>query len=144
MQNYMHSALEISDLAKQTFCPQGNNQRELSKLLSLRRVMCCPECHGVEVSPPHSHHCLLIHPLSTTRRNVSFLHSCCGGKSDVSPGKLSKFTFLKKWSASVRVPPFLQRVLHWKVKVAQLCPTVCDPMDYTVHGLSKDKPKELK
>ena len=22
-----------------------------------------------------------------------------------------------------------------KVKVAQLCPTLCDPMDYTVHGV---------
>ena len=22
-----------------------------------------------------------------------------------------------------------------KVKVAQLCPTFCDPMDYTVHGI---------
>ena len=25
---------------------------------------------------------------------------------------------------------------HWaKLKVAQLCPTLCDPMDYTVHGI---------
>ena len=23
----------------------------------------------------------------------------------------------------------------WKVKVAQLCPTLCDQMDYTVHGI---------
>ena len=23
----------------------------------------------------------------------------------------------------------------WKVKVAQSCPTLCDPMDYTVHGI---------
>ena len=22
-----------------------------------------------------------------------------------------------------------------KVKVAQLCPNLCDPMDYTVHGI---------
>ena len=22
-----------------------------------------------------------------------------------------------------------------KVKVAQLCPTICNPMDYTVHGI---------
>ena len=26
-----------------------------------------------------------------------------------------------------------------KVKVAQLCPTVCDPMDYTVHGILQDR-----
>ena len=25
--------------------------------------------------------------------------------------------------------------LKVKVKVAQLCPTLCDPMDYTVHGI---------
>ena len=27
----------------------------------------------------------------------------------------------------------------WKVKVAQLCPTHCDPMDYTVHGIIQAK-----
>ena len=26
-----------------------------------------------------------------------------------------------------------------KVKVAQLCPTLCDPMDYTVHGILQDR-----
>ena len=25
--------------------------------------------------------------------------------------------------------------LRKKVKVTQLCPTLCDPMDYTVHGI---------
>ena len=25
--------------------------------------------------------------------------------------------------------------MHVKVKVAQLCPTFCNPMDYTVHGI---------
>ena len=44
----------------------------------------------------------------------------------------------------------LSRLLHWqvgflplapseklrlKVKVTRLCPTVCDPVDYTVHGI---------
>ena len=24
---------------------------------------------------------------------------------------------------------------YMKVKVAQSCPTLCDPMDYTVHGI---------
>ena len=24
---------------------------------------------------------------------------------------------------------------HVKVKVAQLCPALCDPVDYTVHGI---------
>ena len=29
----------------------------------------------------------------------------------------------------------LQNLRNKKVKVAQLCPTLCDPMDYTVHGI---------
>ena len=32
----------------------------------------------------------------------------------------------------------ITKVLKWievKVKVAQSCPTLCDPMDYTVHGI---------
>ena len=38
------------------------------------------------------------------------------------------------------VPPalgagFLPTVPPVKVKAAQLCPTLCDPMDYTVHGI---------
>ena len=28
-------------------------------------------------------------------------------------------------------------VICMKVKVAQSCPTLCDPMDYTVHGIFK-------
>ena len=30
---------------------------------------------------------------------------------------------------------FLSIEYKVKVKVAQLCPTLCDPMDYTVHGI---------
>ena len=29
--------------------------------------------------------------------------------------------------------------LKVKVKVAQLCPTLCDPMDFTVHGILQAK-----
>ena len=29
--------------------------------------------------------------------------------------------------------------LVWKVKVAQSCPTLCDPMDYTVHATLQDR-----
>ena len=33
---------------------------------------------------------------------------------------------------------YLSIFLHWsEVKVAQLCPTLCDPIDYTVHGILK-------
>ena len=31
---------------------------------------------------------------------------------------------------------------HMKVKVAQLCPTLCDPMDYTVHGILQVRIRE--
>ena len=27
----------------------------------------------------------------------------------------------------------------WSVKVTQSCPTICDPMDYTVYGILQDK-----
>ena len=29
----------------------------------------------------------------------------------------------------------INKELKMKVKVTQLCPTLCDPMDYTVHGI---------
>ena len=29
----------------------------------------------------------------------------------------------------------MQGLRGMKVKIAQLCPTLCDPMDYTVHGI---------
>ena len=38
------------------------------------------------------------------------------------------------WSA-VHVHTQLTYILGVKVKVTQLCPTLCDPMDYTVHGI---------
>ena len=32
-------------------------------------------------------------------------------------------------------PPGTRLIIRMKVKVAQSCPTLCDPMDYTVHGI---------
>ena len=29
----------------------------------------------------------------------------------------------------------IKYITHVKVKVTQLCPILCDPMDYTVHGI---------
>ena len=34
------------------------------------------------------------------------------------------------------------RYLEVKAKVTQLCPTLCDPMDYTVHGIPKSRKLE--
>ena len=33
------------------------------------------------------------------------------------------------------VPVLAPVILLVKVKVTQSCPTLCDPMDYTVHGI---------
>ena len=39
-------------------------------------------------------------------------------------------------SSWTRNPTFVPCIAKWsEVKVAQLCPTLCDPMDYTVHGI---------
>ena len=38
------------------------------------------------------------------------------------------------WGA-VHIHEQLTYILGVKVKVTQLCPTLCDPMDYTVHGI---------
>ena len=32
-----------------------------------------------------------------------------------------------------------RRPNHWKVKVEELCPTLCDPMDYTVYRILQAK-----
>ena len=39
------------------------------------------------------------------------------------------------WLGSGRENPPLLPVFQVKVKVAQSCPTLCDPMDYTVHEI---------
>ena len=59
------------------------------------------------------------------------LEHCC---PDHLSGKLLK-TFLV--SRSGELPPSCGILHKWKVKVkvAQLCPTLWDPMDYTVHGI---------
>ena len=46
---------------------------------------------------------------------------------------------LEKCCATSLLPPWFQMrnslLFKLKVKVAQSCPTFCDPMDYTVHGI---------
>ena len=41
---------------------------------------------------------------------------------------------LRYWAVKECKCP-LKREKKWKVKVAPLCPTLCDPMDYTIHGI---------
>ena len=44
--------------------------------------------------------------------------------------------FFKKWSCLSTTSYKCGNILgSYEVKVAQLCPTLCNPMDYTVHGI---------
>ena len=54
-----------------------------------------------------------------------------GSILQLEEGYHQDFTMLPLWSWISR----LQNLRNKKVKVAQLCPTLCDPMDYTVHGI---------
>ena len=48
----------------------------------------------------------------------------------VDLGNLKIFLFyLKKWALKILIPSPLE------VKVTQACPTLCDPVDYTAHGI---------
>ena len=44
----------------------------------------------------------------------------------------SQILWEKYWKSSVKKVVFKKKV---KVKVTQSCDTVCDPMDYTIHGI---------
>ena len=60
------------------------------------------------------------------------------GKRDISNMKLWNVYFGTVYRERGRRCDFLQITdPHHKVKVktAQLCPTLCNPMDYTVHGI---------
>ena len=54
---------------------------------------------------------------------------------------LSREALLYHVTIPSRIRPYLptyfclSSIYHMKVKVAQLCLTLCDPMDYTVHGI---------
>ena len=54
---------------------------------------------------------------------------------------LSREALLYHVTIPLRIRPYLptyfcsSSIYHMKVKVAQLCLTLCDPMDYTVHGV---------
>ena len=52
------------------------------------------------------------------------------------PGRLQSIGLQRvgrDWGTSLSLSPVLERKV--KVKLAQLCPTLCDPMDYIIHGL---------
>ena len=48
-------------------------------------------------------------------------------------GQNSYLSFIETWPSWLNSP--IWGWLKVKVKVAQSCPTLCDPMDYTVHGI---------
>ena len=79
---------------------------------------------------PSSHSLLLV--LDTLMTSIP------GPSLLLSSGNLSAGTHLLLGKGRIWVP---SRTIYWihrkklKFKVAQLCPTLCYPMDYTVHGI---------
>ena len=64
--------------------------------------------------------------------------STCNAGDLSSIPELGRISMRRSWGASRR--PGKHTPTHYstgkvKVKVAQLCLTLCDPMDYTVHGI---------
>ena len=61
----------------------------------------------------------------------------------LSPWLFSSFLRLSTlWLISMSLlehVPLTACLLNQKVRVAQLCPTLWDPMDYTVHGILQDR-----
>ena len=47
----------------------------------------------------------------------------------------AKFSWMLSWHLAIRTKPSVDNKIRLKVKVAQLCLTLCDLMDYTVHGI---------
>ena len=43
--------------------------------------------------------------------------------------------YLYKWRFSIKMGNFCPAYKQSEVKVAQSCPTLCDPVDYKVHGI---------
>ena len=39
------------------------------------------------------------------------------------------------WESNLGILNFILKIMKVKVKVAQLCPTLCDPTGYTVNGI---------
>ena len=55
--------------------------------------------------------------------------------------------FATSWTLACQGPLCMgfSKQAYWKVKVkaAQLCPTLCDPMDYTIHGILQARNTEV-
>ena len=76
----------------------------------------------IPLVPAHTH-------LGVTRIGQAFYN----GKRGVSePGLI----FISDGRARPQsIPTYVTWMRRVKMKVAQSCPTLCDPMDYTVHGI---------
>ena len=51
--------------------------------------------------------------------------------------------FVTPWSVACQAPLSMgfPKQEYWKVKVAQLCPTLCNPMDYTFSTILQNSPE---
>ena len=61
---------------------------------------------------------------------------CFGGVGDAAVGKSEQNLMRDVTTLVGKLSLFSSNTARWvKVKVTQLCPTLCDPMDYTVCGI---------
>ena len=88
------------------------------------RCLICADNSYVCISHPRYQHAWPIYTLLVWHRSL------IGISKIINLKKFPSFTLpcLNKWQHCLTQ-------MKVKVKVAQLCPTLCDPMDYTVHGI---------
>ena len=103
------------------------------------------ESRGALIQSQSQHQCPwgITQPLSWPPRWLSGKESACRCRRPWFDPWVRRIPSRRKWqSSSVFLPgkshgqrSLWATVLEMKVKVTQSCPTLCDPMDYTVHGI---------
>ena len=69
--------------------------------------------------------------------NSLLQYSCLNNLMDRGSWRATVHRASKSWTQLKPASDFVQylKLYKVKVKVTQSCPTLCDPMDYTVHGI---------
>ena len=96
------------------------NKRYKVKVLVTQ--FCLTHCNAMD--------CSLLAPLSMEFSRQEY----CSGLSFSSLGNLLS-SGIEPWSPALQADSFTIWATSLNVKVTQSCPTLCDPMDYAVHGI---------
>ena len=67
--------------------------------------------------------------------NSLLQYSCLNSLMDRGSWRATVHRASESWTLLKPVSDFVQYLKLYKVKVTQSCPTLCDPMDYTPHGI---------